>query len=170
MTRFSAQFATLNPSIATIMGRGRDHKDHCKVAVSTTDRWLGNCIARCLLMDCKKRNVTIRCLAQNTDSRHVKKLEHLGGEIHKINYDRSESIEDALHGCDYLVFVSEIDRDRVKKAKILADASRKADCLNSIVMSIEGVDKGHGELFVEFREIEKIFEDRIKNNFANLFL
>ncbi|CAG8681458.1 17228_t:CDS:2, partial [Dentiscutata heterogama] len=133
-----------------------------KIAVSATDCWFGNVIARSLLLESKRSVVTIRCLAQETN-KHVRKLECIGGEIHKIDYDRPEQIRDALHGVDFLIFSSESGKNRVKEAKILADAAADRDVCNAIILSLEGAEDGDGKIMNDFREIEKDVCQRIKN-------
>ncbi|CAG8595559.1 11575_t:CDS:2 [Diversispora eburnea] len=135
---------------------------HHRIAVSSTDGWLGNVVARNFLLEAGKI-VTIRCMAQDTKTRPIKQLEHLGGEIYKIDYDRTETIEDALHGCGYLVFLIEHDKDRVKEAKILAEAAKRKDVDNVIVISLEGSDEERSKTHSDFNEVERIFCETAKN-------
>ncbi|CAG8618937.1 15927_t:CDS:2, partial [Dentiscutata erythropus] len=137
-------------------------RHHHKIAVTATDRWFGNVIARCLIMDSKHSVVTVRCLAKETN-KHVKKLERLGGEIHKIDYDQPESIKDALHGVEFLIFVCEADKNRVKEARILADAAADKNVNNAIVLSLKGVEDGDGKVMNDLRDIEKEVCQRIRN-------
>ncbi|KAF0354249.1 NADP-binding protein [Gigaspora margarita] len=148
-----------------------DHYNHHqKIAVCATDRWFGNVIARSLLLD-GKRNIVVRCLAQDTN-KHVKKLDRLGGEVHRIEYDRPETIKDALHGVNFLIFISEADKNRVKEAKIMADAAADRDVDNAIILSVEGAEDGDGKVMNDFREIEKEVCQRIKHScvIRNAFL
>ncbi|CAG8596848.1 4725_t:CDS:2, partial [Scutellospora calospora] len=136
-----------------------------KIAVCSTDNWFGNVIARSLILDCGKRSVvTIRCLAQDTNNKCVKKLERLGGEIHRIDYERPETIRNALHGVEFLIFISEADKNRVKEARIMADAASERDVNNAIIMSLEGAEDGEGKILGEFREMEKVVGERMRNS------
>ncbi|RIB10927.1 hypothetical protein C2G38_147363 [Gigaspora rosea] len=140
-----------------------DHYNHHqKIAVCATDHWFGNVIARSLLLD-GKHNIVVRCLAQDTN-KHVKKLDRLGGEIHRIDYDRPETIKDALHGVNFLIFIGEADKNRVKEAKVMADAAADRDVDNAIILSVEGAEDGDGKIMNDFREMEKEVCQRIKHS------
>ncbi|CAG8615603.1 19809_t:CDS:2, partial [Cetraspora pellucida] len=135
---------------------------HHKIAICSTDRWFGNVIARSLILDSGKRSsITVRCLAQDVNNKHIKKLERLGGEIHKIDYDRPETIREALHGVCYLIFISEADKNRVKEAKIMADSAANKDVDNVIILSMEGAEDGDGKILHDFKEIERELVDLI---------
>jgi uncharacterized protein YbjT (DUF2867 family) len=133
-----------------------------RVCITAAERWISNSISRGLLYEHKRSECTLVALTRDARDPHLKELEKHGAEIEEIDYDNPDTIEDALRGCNFLIFVTESDKDRIKQAHMFAKAAKNSDLCNAIVLSLEGVDEGNQKTFRDYNEIERIWKDAVK--------
>ncbi|CAG8512135.1 11157_t:CDS:2 [Ambispora leptoticha] len=137
------------------------HRHGRDFTVTATDRWMGNSLARGLLGEGKRSGWNFRALTRDADAEPLDDLRRFGAEIVEIDYEDQESLEDALRGTEFMVFVAESDRDRVRQAEALARAARKNEVKGAIVLSVRGVDEINTKTHRDYREMEKIWQEHV---------
>ncbi|CAG8549188.1 4973_t:CDS:2 [Ambispora gerdemannii] len=131
------------------------------LTVTATERWMGNSLARGLLGDRQRSDWNFRALTTDADAEPLDDLRRFGAEVVEINYEKQETLEDSLRGTEFLIFIAESDRDRVRQAEALARAARKNDVKGVIVLSVRGADEINTKTHRDFREIEKIWQAHV---------
>ncbi|CAG8674321.1 14930_t:CDS:2 [Cetraspora pellucida] len=125
------------------------------ICITSCDRYLGNGIARVLLNDRKQhgQKYQVRVLAR--DISNLNEFKNLGAEVIQIDYNKTETIERALTGSLWVLWIPESDNDRLNLAKIFADACKKVGVGNLLFASILGADDADEKCLREFREMER---------------
>jgi uncharacterized protein YbjT (DUF2867 family) len=106
-------------------------------------------------------NYKVRAIVQ--DDRNTEELRKKGAEVVKIDYNRRETIETALGGCHWLVFVAELEDRSVDKARTLADAAKRVRLPNIVITSLLGTGDSPLETFRNFGDIENALEGAADN-------
>ncbi|CAG8594086.1 3032_t:CDS:2 [Ambispora leptoticha] len=142
-------------------------EDRITIAVSASERWIGNAIACGLMCERRSRYHDEEChiiaLTRNPDSRHIRNLERYGAEIRETDFDSKETLHEALCGVDWLVFVAESNKDRIKEGKRMAKAAKRQDVGGVIVFSLLGTDEEMTYTQRESHKMEKIWRKKMRN-------
>jgi len=143
------------------------NEDRPTITVTACDKWTGFVIALALLSLDKENNrrYNVRAIVQNEIN--AEELRKRGAEVVKIDYNRQETIETALGGTQWLVFVAEMEDRCVDKARTLADAAKRVRVQNVVILSVLGTGDSDLETFRNFRDVEKALEG-VADNWVTL--
>ncbi|CAG8450330.1 7328_t:CDS:2 [Ambispora gerdemannii] len=144
----------------------QDEKPKHVIAVSATDRWVGNSIGHGLLKrenNDNDKETEIIALTRDPRSSNVKKLEKEGAKIRETNYKKKESLEQAVQGVNTLVYVAEDDKNCVRFAEDLVKAAKSQQVSNVILFSFIGADEELTETHRSAHNIEKVWEKEFQS-------
>ncbi|CAG8705344.1 2524_t:CDS:2, partial [Racocetra persica] len=131
------------------------------ICITSCDRYLGHGIAHCLLHERKQRGhkYHVRVLARDTSN--LGEFNKLGAEVIQIDYNKTDTIERALTGSLWVLWIPESDNDRLHMAKTFADAAKKVSVSNLLFCSVLGADDADEKCLREFRDMEKKAESAV---------
>ncbi|CAG8483205.1 13551_t:CDS:2 [Ambispora leptoticha] len=164
-----SSYGTLKQKHQTFHNDSFDKPD--TIAITATDRFLGNSIVRGLLQltdltssrDNHFLDVNVVALSSFPNDPNLNELAIAGVDIKKTDFEARDSLQRVLFDVDFLIVVPESNIDRVRDAEVLAKAARNQDIKSVIVVSIQGADVGRTQTHEEFRQIEKIWENEFES-------
>ncbi|CAH1765014.1 8406_t:CDS:10, partial [Entrophospora sp. SA101] len=134
------------------------------VIITAADDYIGQSIALYLLCNHRDSISTVRAVAKYQNKSFVEELMDLGAEICLIDYDKSETLDEAFEGnFDIVIFNTESDEKRVQYAEKMIQAFKNMKINNVGMISIIGADSD-----LKFLKAYKDVEDKLSHVIENL--
>jgi len=122
------------------------------IAITAADTWRGGSITYWILHNIKSEFSQVCALVRHED--RAEELKKDGATLKKIDYDKHETIEDALKGVHYVILVIEDDKNFVKEAEKVICAAKKSNVECILFLSSAMVEHADKPRLRELKEIE----------------